>query len=131
MKIEFVRGRYEYYSGKVGELTRQLGLGGIALVWAFKGPNDKSPIIPVPLILPAALIALSLGCDFLQYVLGALFWGVFHRLKEWNRIAGDQDFDAPDWINWPALVFFWLKILCMIVAYSCIIRYLLQAFHRS
>ena len=131
MKLPFLRERYSYYSGKVGDLLRQLGLGGIAIIWAFKGPNDRVPIVPPPLILPTALIAASLACDFMQYAAGAVTWGIYSRRKELKGVPETADFEAPDWINWPALLFYTVKIPLMIAGYLFLIRYLLQLFIRS
>jgi hypothetical protein len=131
MTLQFLRERYGFYSGKLGDLLRQLGLGGIAIIWAFKGPTDKTPIVPTPLILPTALIASSLACDFMQYVAGAIAWGIYSRRKEKQKIATTVEFEAPDWINWPALFFYCIKIPLMIAGYCFLVRYLINLFLAS
>lgn len=62
---------------------------------------------------------LGLASDLAQYTLAAALWGVFGWKKErWidenNADKDREEFKAPDWINWPALFFFWLKIIVVL-----------------
>ena len=101
-----------------------LSLAGIAVIWIFKVEPGRTPIIPVELFLPGILIISGLVLDLAQYVIGALFWGFYARLMEKKGKRDDDQFDAPRWINWPALVCFWMKIISMIVAYVFLFRFL-------
>ena len=80
--------------------------------------------IPNELRLAGVLVVISLALDFLQYVYASAAWGIFHRFKEKKRdnkeargIAFTDEFQAPDQINWPTLIFFWMKLGVLSVAY--------------
>ncbi len=89
------------------------------------------PSLPDDLALPAFLIVLGLALDFLHYVSATVMWGCFGRVKELRLkaqqgSAGAREFDAPRWINWPALLFFWFKIPMIVTAYWFLGRYLIE-----
>ena len=86
MNLQFSLDRYTYYSGKAGDIVRQLGFAGIAIIWIFKSDTDKQWKVPQELIPAAILITISLGLDFLQYVAGALAW---------ERITGSRSARVP------------------------------------
>lgn len=125
MKTEDVRGFYEYSSGKVSELVRQLGFAGIAVIWLFKVDAHGSPKISADLVLPLTLIVGALALDFLQYAVASVVWASFNRLKEYQAVGADEEFLAPRWINWPALFCFWVKTALLAVAYFFLLRSLL------
>ena len=124
MKTKDVRGFYEYHSGKVSDLVRQLGLAGIAVIWVFKVDSHGAPKIPVDLVLPLTLIVGTLALDFLQYAIASLIWATYNRIKEYQQVGDDVDFLAPRWINWPALICFWGKICLVVSAYFFLLKYL-------
>lgn len=110
MKLKDAREAYYEYSKKASEVARSLAFAGIALIWVFKTDANGIPKVPDDLLLPTALLAASLAFDLLQGVAGSVIWGPFHRLKEREREPGDDpEIDAPAWINWPTLFFFWGK----------------------
>ena len=76
-----VEQEFLYYTAKVGDVSRALALGGIAIAWVFREPAS----CPSPEILSSALRAAvksfvaSLSVDALQYVLGTmLLWWKFN-----------------------------------------------------
>ena len=77
MNLSDARGHYEYHSGKVSEVCRQLGYAGIAVVWIFK--VDGVNAVPQPLVLPTVMLVAALALDLLQYVYAAIAWGVLNR----------------------------------------------------
>jgi hypothetical protein len=115
-----------FFSGKVSEITRQLALAGIAVIWIFRYTYSNNPVVPLQLTIPLGLLAISLTLDLLQYVYATVAWTIFHRHHEkWSTInESDPDILAPEWINWPAWILFGLKIVVVIIAYSVIIAYL-------
>jgi hypothetical protein len=115
---------YNYHSGKTSDLVRQLGLAGIAVVWIFKVDVHGVPKIPAPLLMPLVLIVCGLAFDLLQYAVATSIWGIFHRLKERKGVDSPQEFFAPPYINWPALAFFWLKVISIIAAYYFLLAHL-------
>lgn len=116
--------RDSYYtaSTKAGDVSRQSGFAGIALIWIFKSANSSSSeafTLPEELFWPALLIILSLGLDLLQYFLKAGIWGWIQRRIE-KKFSGDtsKGYSVARWLNWPTLGCFWAKLLAMILAYS-------------
>lgn len=124
MKLKDARDNYYYHSGKTSDLTRQLGLAGVAVVWLFKVDVKGVPTIPSELLLPLVLVVLGLALDLLQYACATAIWGVFNRCKESSGTAEDSDFDAPPQLNWPAIGFFWSKVVAVGVAYWFLLHYL-------
>ncbi|WP_398494358.1 hypothetical protein [Variovorax sp.] len=124
MKLKDARDNYYYHSGKTSDLTRQLGLAGVAVVWLFKVDVKGVPTIPSELLLPLVLVVLCLALDLLQYACATAIWGVFNRFKESSGTAEDSDFDAPAQLNWPAIAFFWSKVVAVGVAYWFLLHYL-------
>ncbi len=76
---------FQYYTQKAGDIGRQLGLAGLAVVWLFHfavADETGSPAIGLneSFKTPVILFIASLGLDALQYLLGALLWGIaFHQ----------------------------------------------------
>lgn len=124
MKLKDARDFYYFYSGKTSDLIRQLGLAGIAVIWIFKYDVSGAPKIPTQLVLPLAFIILGLIFDLFHYAVAAGIWGIFQRKKELSGAAEDVEFTAPRQFNWPALIFFWLKVTSIVAAYFLLLRHL-------
>ncbi|HKQ07931.1 MAG TPA: hypothetical protein VJ464_22585 [Blastocatellia bacterium] len=124
MKLEDSRENYYFFTGKVSDIVRQLGLAGIGLVWVFKIDVGGRPVVPPDLATAAKWIVIGLGFDLLQYVYGALAWGIYNRYKEKSDIDVDTEFTAPPQINWPTNTFFWLKVGAILTAYVYILKFL-------
>jgi hypothetical protein len=126
--LKEARDCYYETSGKASEITRQLSFAGIAVIWIFKNGPDGDPKIPNDLILAAAIFVLALALDYMQYVVKAAIWGIYHRRKEKSLqalgIPLDSDFEFPSWFNWPSLGFFWLKIVTLLIGQSVLFIYL-------
>ncbi len=123
MKLNESRQAYYDASGKASDISRQLGFAGIAIVWLFRYDQDGQQTLVEPLIPATFLIVVALALDFLQYVVTALIWSSFSRWKE-KRVEEDEEFEPSKYINWPALFFFWTKIVVMVFAYGSILRFL-------
>lgn len=124
MKLKDARDNYYFFSGKTSDLTRQLGLGGIAIIWIFKYDIQGTPKVPEALLLPLALIAIGLVLDFLQYAVSTAIWGIFQRRKELLPVNESDEFLAPKQFNWPGITFFVLKVVAIAGAYTMLLRYL-------
>lgn len=126
MKLGDALENYNYYSGKLSDIVRQLAFAGIAVVWVFKA--DKLNTIPPELIRPTLLIVVALALDLMQYFYASIAWSCFHRYME-NRArntmaAADEEFLAPRAINWASIAFFYLKTICLGAGYWFLYRYL-------
>src|SRR3989442_3973722 len=101
---------YSKASGTLSEVTRNLSLAGVAIIWIFKvGGSDAANVkFQSGFFGPLTAFILALGFDLLQYTYKSAAWAIFHRIQERNK---NENFEAPDAINWPTLGFFWGKVI--------------------
>ena len=126
MKLQDVRETYYEFSGKTSDIVRQLGFAGIAIIWVFKNEaTSQSGLLPREFLWPGVFVVAALGFDLMQYVSASLVWSTYARRLEKAGVSEDKDLEAPSWTNWPALFFFWGKVLLIIVAYILLGRVLL------
>jgi hypothetical protein len=119
------RERYYLLSGKTSDIVRQLSFAGLALVWIFKTDNVGTPHVPKDLSWPTVILVIGLAVDLLHYVAGTAIWGIYSWIKlDWQKTPPDSPLDAPWWINVPALLFFWAKIILVGCAYVLLIIWL-------
>ncbi len=109
------------YTTKVSEITRNLGLAGLGIIWIFKTDVGGRLIVPPDLFLPGLLLVLGLAFDLLQYVVSAEAW---IRITMKNENAKLNEFTVPPWINHFGTFFYWLKILTIGAAYFFLMRFL-------
>jgi len=118
MKLAGARENYEYFSGKLSEINRQLCFAGIAVVWIFATKSSEGGYaLPEQLVFPLKYFVASLVVDLFQYAYASAAWGYFHRKKEKSGIGEDTEFGAPMYINWPTIAFFWLKVTLAFIGY--------------
>ena len=79
---------------KAGTICRQLAFAGIAVVWLFKLGNDAAAAIPTDLVVPLALLVVSLALDLFENAVGVLIWGI--RPSRILRAATER----PWWFRW-------------------------------
>jgi hypothetical protein len=139
LKLEDTRAEYYFYSGKVSDIARQLGLAGIAIIWIFKAEVSGIKDIPDALIPAGIFLLLGLTADLFQYAAGTVLWHRFNRKKEvelerrleTSKIDGvkfnpeAEDFTAPSSINDLTIVLFWAKVTLILLAYIILIFYLI------
>jgi hypothetical protein len=129
MKIEDAKEAYEALSGKASDIMRQLGLGGIALIWLFRVDTAKGPTLDNALLRAALCICTAIICDFLQYVIGATIWFLHFRRKEKEGLKQNHEFTVPPHLNWPTWTLFFMKTVLLLVAYGAFfIPFLLAKF---
>jgi hypothetical protein len=119
-KIEDYREDFYAFTGKASEVNRQLALAGIAVIWIFKNPENSLKLLPQELYKPLLFLIISLTIDLLQYVLGAIIWGIFFEIKEHQvnkNIINNDNINAPNLLSWIITLLFFLKIIAMIIAY--------------
>lgn len=130
MKLSGYRSTYYDFSGIASNVSRQTAFAGIALIWVFKDgdANAQTLSLPQELMLPSVFLIATLAFDLLQYTCATAIWGLYCRLKEKEFGPGnDQDLAVPRWFNWPGLLFFWGKVLAVIIAYSLLLQFALSA----
>jgi len=120
MTLKEAREIYYKASGTLSEVTRQLSLAGVAVIWIFKAGEANAAGIKFEGAIRWSLMLFiwALAFDLLHYAYKSAAWGILHRLKEKQKA---DPFDAPDAINWSTLVFFWGKVALTSAAYSCLL----------
>jgi len=124
VNLRDVRDAYKDLSGLLSTGVRALAFSGIAVVWVFAAQGDGGPRLPRELLVPTALIVVTLALDFLQYAISTAIWGIYGRYREKKGVAADTEFLAPGWFNWPAIVCLTLKSVTIIAAYVLLLRFL-------
>lgn len=114
---------YEYFSGKLSDVARQLAFAGIALIWLFKVDSKPVPRIPPELLPPAGLLAIGLFCDMLHYILATVLWQRFHRNQEKLGKRPEDRVEAPWYYPVPPNIVFWVKIGFVVMGLAWIAIY--------
>lgn len=94
-------GNFEYFSGKVSDVARQLSLVGVAVVVFVTGltttdfATGDAVELPDRLIVAAAFLAISLGLDLLHYMTGSALWFAWPRWHEHQRDKHPETYVRP------------------------------------
>ncbi|MBN7796649.1 hypothetical protein [Parahaliea mediterranea] len=130
MDLQTYRGYYEARSATASNVARQSAFAGIALVWIFKDQVGQEFALPMGLLYPTICMMVGLAADLMQYVVASAIWGFYCRIKE-KEFDPDPnpEFRNPNWINWPALGLFWLKLAAVLVGYVLLVKYAIGAIH--
>jgi hypothetical protein len=124
VKLADFKNDYYIHSGSASLVSRQISFAGIAVVWIFKSDSSEGLALPETLMIPLFLLLLSLAFDLMQYTVSAAIWGIFHRCKENEFGVGyEEEISAPSYLNWPALFFFWGKLLFLGVGYYFLAKF--------
>jgi hypothetical protein len=122
---EYVK-EYGDYSKRLSEITRSLAFAGIAIIWVFRVTDQPTPQIPDNLLLPLGLFAICLAFDLLQYIYSTTLWGIYVYVqdKKYPDSEDDPDLTPPHWWEVPAYVFYFLKVLSILLAYVFLIKFI-------
>ncbi|MFH0843715.1 MAG: hypothetical protein V1903_14010 [Bacteroidota bacterium] len=117
---------YEEASLKVSDLTRQMALAGIAIIWIFRQTDQQNQLICKELIPPLLLFVTTLTFDILQYIYKTIAWYIFFRNREKKVKKKNPDplTQAKPIMNRPAWICFWIKVISLITGYILIFVYL-------
>ena len=124
MRVKDYKKVYQEFSGKLSDNTRKLAFAGIAIVWIFKQGKNGTFILPDLLKLAILMFVITLSFDLLQYIYQTIIWGFFHRYYE-KKFGEDYELTAPKYFNWPAIFFFWSKVIVLVAGYVFVIRFML------
>lgn len=129
MKLSEYKADYYQYTSLASNGSRQLALAGIALIWVFNTQGSLGYTLPNELLIPSIALIWSLGSDLLQYVIGSIIWGLFHRYHEARRssISEDPELEAPVHYTWPINAFFYSKIISVLIAYFFLLKYAINS----
>ncbi len=120
MKLSEIRSAYEEISGKLSDINRQLCFAGFAIIWIFN-KTDKDISVPMELYLPALCLCASLFFDLLQYAISSLAWYVYYLCqRKKDKKDEEVDVNEPECLNMIPWLFFFLKIILLIIGYFSI-----------
>lgn len=137
MKLSEFRKKSNEYTAKASEITRQLSLAGIAIIWLFKNVDDKQNIANITqslfdkfLIIPLLTLTIALLVDLFQYVIAGQTWINFFRKKEieFENSTEDPEIKAPEKLRIPIYVCYYTKIVLMLFSFLFIIFYIISKF---
>ncbi|GEO08710.1 hypothetical protein [Segetibacter aerophilus] len=135
MKLSKYTEVIDTYTGKASEISRQITLAGIGIVWLFKKTIGGSDVLDKRLIPALIFLGASALFDLLQYLIAGELWTsyylkkrgeVIERLKTKPETEQDPDTPAPMGTSRTIQVFYRLKMFCMVVAYLLIIIYMVK-----
>lgn len=114
------------YTAKASEITRQLSLAGIGIIWLFKS-SGPGPILDSFLILPLIFLSCALLLDLMHYVVGGWTWITYFQEQE--KIITDEldpNIPAPKSKSRPLYILYYSKIIFMLFAYFFIVGFLID-----
>jgi hypothetical protein len=118
MKIRKMREDYEFFTGKLSEIVRQLNFAGIAVIWIFRVGTEAGGIQYSPLLKRSLeLFVLSLSFDLIQYVYQSIVWGSLNTCYFRKHQNEEKDVEVSGAWNYIALIFFWSKAAFATIAY--------------
>lgn len=118
LTLDDIREKYYKSSASASSVARQASFAGIAVIWIFKTEVESQIFIPQSFVNPLFLFTASLALDLFQYASQSLIWSIFNRSMETKYgVEYSKMVVVPVWVNWPAILFFWGKILLVVVAY--------------
>jgi len=127
MKLEKIRDSYYTNTRNASTVSRQASFAGIALIWIFKTQDNEALILPNELLWPTLFFILSLTFDLLQYISGSAIWGKLNRIKELKYGTDyEDDIAISKYVNWPAIFFFWAKLIFVLIAYLSVFKYVIE-----
>lgn len=122
MKVKECRDAYQDYSGVAGQIVRQAGYAGIAMIWALKDSNTN---MAFSLKIGGLFFFIALFFDFMTYVICAWIWGIYAYVKE-KTVSETKSFKAPEIINWPYIVLSTCRYLFTIAGYMVVCIHLIK-----
>lgn len=125
-KLSEFRKDADYFTGKASEVSRQLSLAGIAVVWIFKHTNNDVSILPKELVPTVVFFATALMLDLIHYVYAGIAWSIFsrHHEKKNPDKTKDPELRASKFINWPTWILFSGKLISVCIGYILLIKFL-------
>lgn len=130
MKICEYKDTYEYFSGKLSDITRNLSFMGFGVVWILIGGLDgfKLGFIPPILKWVLGILVLYQILDISHYVYQTITWyNYFRKLEKENGETCERcDFTAPEEYAERAWYIYWSKIAIVVAAFILLLIYIIQ-----
>lgn len=112
----------DIFTKQLSDLTRQLSLAGIAIIWLLKagGGNAAHVWFSRFLLVPLLLLTLSLGCDLYQYAYSSWFWDAEAQKGAASNLTREESLV----IGRQARKLFWLKFWLCAAAMASLVGYI-------
>lgn len=87
----------DYFTEKVSDVTRQLNLAGLGIIWIFRiGGKENGGVLWADFFLvPMLLLVLALGFDVAHYMYYAFNWDAEYKKCLKNGIPENEE--IPNW----------------------------------
>ncbi|HPB67921.1 MAG TPA: hypothetical protein PLT76_08735 [Candidatus Omnitrophota bacterium] len=124
MKLKNLKEIKDEDSKKVSEITRNLGIVGIGVIWIFKIEVGSVVSVPWELLPPAFFLVLGLSLDLLHAVVRYLIYSIFYFIKE-KECSQDKgkEFTLPEWFRRVITFFFLGKVAAIVWAYVLLMQF--------
>lgn len=113
--------QYDEYTKALTANCEKLGFAAAAIAWFFK---TSAGTFPTAILFAFGFIIFFFAADILQYVFAALFIRFWTRNQEKAKWKANQtiegEYEKPAWLDYPAFIMWWIKIVSLLVAYVCI-----------
>lgn len=118
MKNSELWSSYEFYTGELTKHSRQLAFAAVAICWFFKSPTIS---FPKPVLISLILLVSFFAFDILQYFISShllRWWTRREEKRKWETEKSiEVEYNKPWWIDYPAFIFFNLKIVALVSAF--------------
>jgi len=114
-------------STKASDITRQMILAGIGIIWFFKDKDTNT--LQKFIILPLLTLGLALLLDLLQYFLRGIMFKSFYDKNISRHRGADPELAVPDKLSKPLYAIYYGKICLMLVSYILIVIFLFHNLH--
>jgi hypothetical protein len=124
MTRDKLREARDYFSEKVSDVTRQLNLAGLAIIWIFRVGGEHSGGVPWGkfFLFPMLLLVISLGCDLGHYFYYAWVWDDEYRKT--IKAKMEPDAEIPNWDSSTVQLGRWLfyaKVTLTVAAFAMLV----------
>jgi len=111
-KIDEIKGAC---TAKASDVCRQLAFAGFAVIWLLRSTSGE---VSKDLAPAAAMFAVTLLLDALQYAIGSLIWVVFYNHHYEIHRSDDVKIDIPGLLTWPTYSCFWVKLITIAIGWG-------------
>ena len=125
MKLSEIREAYEKLSGSLSKFNRQLAFAGIGIVWLFRVTDSAgNTTVDSGMLVPVLLFVISFAFDLLQYLYLSIAWYVYYWCQRKKGVIEDGEVNEPEYMNVPAWIMWFFKVVALIIAYCSLGVYL-------
>lgn len=125
MNLDTLHDDKDYYSGKLGDLSRKLNYSAIAIVWIFSKTTENTFTLSGLLWWALLFCIFSLLVEVFQYLYGYIVYDRYYMYAEKKIKAKEmsEEFEwHPAW-TWPMNMFFYGKTVTSLIGFIMLIIY--------